>query len=110
MTQVYEPDRDFYKLLGLTTTTVNEQVVRQAYLKCGTSSPPFIRPGKRRQKTETDATRPQHARPTPTATGRTSSQRGTSRIYKRRTRHSRMAPRRQSTTSSGLRHYGGMPQ
>lgn len=38
MALVYEPERDFYKLLGLTaTTTASEQVVRQAYLKCGTS-------------------------------------------------------------------------
>lgn len=41
MALVYEPDRDFYKLLGLTaTTTASEQIVRQAYLKCGTSPPP----------------------------------------------------------------------
>lgn len=44
MALVYEPDRDFYKLLGLTaTTTASEQIVRQAYLKCGTSPPPCPR-------------------------------------------------------------------
>lgn len=50
MALVYEPDRDFYKLLGLTaTTTASEQVVRQAYLKCGTSPPltPSSAPGDR---------------------------------------------------------------
>lgn len=39
MTPTYEPERDFYKLLGLTPTTASsEQVIRQAYLKCGMPS------------------------------------------------------------------------
>lgn len=43
MAPIYETERDFYKLLGLTPETASsEQVVRQAYLKCGMSPGPSI--------------------------------------------------------------------